>query len=83
MRPATGRGRLERRDGMRPAGDRGPAVSAPGTIRTPRPDGAELKPTMAYWFTVLEILLGNTFATPGRARPTQNVPPSSTRECMT
>ena len=31
-------------------------------IRTPRPDGPGPKPKMAYWFTVLEDLIGQTHA---------------------
>jgi hypothetical protein len=31
-----------------------------GSIRTPRPDGLGPKPKMAYWFTVLEDLIGQT-----------------------
>jgi len=36
-----------------------------GTIRTPRPDGPGPKPKMAYWFTVLEDLIGQTRAATG------------------
>jgi hypothetical protein len=38
-----------------------------GTIRTPRPDGPGPKPKMAYWFTVLEDLIGQTRAATGTA----------------
>lgn len=31
-----------------------------GSIRTPRPDGPGPKPKMAYWFTVLEDLIGQS-----------------------
>jgi hypothetical protein len=36
-----------------------------GSIRTPRPDGPGPKPKMAYWFTVLEDLIGQTHAATG------------------
>jgi hypothetical protein len=36
-----------------------------GSIRTPRPDGPGPKPKMAYWFTVLEDLIGQTQTTMG------------------
>jgi hypothetical protein len=36
-----------------------------GSIRTPRPDGPGPKPKMAYWFTVLEDLIGQTQAATG------------------
>ena len=34
-------------------------------IRTPRPDGLGPKPKMAYWFTVLEDLIGQARAATG------------------
>ena len=34
-------------------------------IRTPRPDGPGPKPKMAYWFTVLEDLIGQSLAATG------------------
>jgi hypothetical protein len=36
-----------------------------GSIRTPRPDGMGPKPKMAYWFTVLEDLIGQAQASTG------------------
>ena len=36
-----------------------------GSIRTPRPEGVGPKPKMAYWFTVLEDLIGQTHAATG------------------
>jgi hypothetical protein len=36
-----------------------------GTIRTPRPDGMGPKPKMAYWFTVLEDLIGQAQTSTG------------------
>ena len=36
-----------------------------GSIRTPRPDGWGPKPKMAYWFTVLEDLIGQAHAATG------------------
>jgi hypothetical protein len=38
-----------------------------GSIRTPRPDGPGPKPKMAYWFTVLEDLIGQALPATGTA----------------
>jgi hypothetical protein len=38
-----------------------------GSIRTPRPEGPGPKPKMAYWFTVLEDLIGQTLPATGTA----------------
>ena len=42
-----------------------------GSIRTPRPDGLGPKPKMAYWFTVLEDLIGQSLAATGTSEQMQ------------
>jgi hypothetical protein len=44
---------------------RGITQERTGSIRTPRPDGPGPKPKMAYWFTVLEDLIGQAQASTG------------------
>jgi hypothetical protein len=44
---------------------RGITQERTGSIRTPRPDGPGPKPKMAYWFTVLEDLIGQARAATG------------------
>jgi len=44
---------------------RGITQERTGAIRTPRPDGPGPKPKMAYWFTVLEDLIGQAQAATG------------------
>ena len=39
-----------------------------GSIRTPRPDGLGPRPKMAYWFTVLEDLIGQSLPATGTDR---------------
>jgi hypothetical protein len=47
---------------------RGITQERTATIRTSRPDGPGPKPKMAYWFTVLEDLIGQTQAATGTER---------------
>jgi hypothetical protein len=47
---------------------RGITQERTGSIRTPRPEGPGPKPKMAYWFTVLEDLIGQTRAATGTER---------------
>jgi hypothetical protein len=46
---------------------RGITQERTGSIRSPRPDGPGPKPKMAYWFTVLEDLIGQAQAATGTA----------------